>query len=202
MDLLIIGAGGFAREVAKLVEDINQDFKKYNLIGFVDKESNKSEEMGYPILSEKDVNYDKAFAVIAIGNPKIISSIKRKHDIKSPNLIHPTVRLHKSTKIGNGNIICEGNIFTVNIQIGHNNILNLGNTIGHETIIGNYNVINPGCHISGNVKIGNENLIGTGAVILENLSVGDLNKIGAGAVVTKDVGSESVMVGVPAKKKE
>lgn len=35
-DLIIIGAGGFGREVAWLVEEINNKQPKWNIVGFVD----------------------------------------------------------------------------------------------------------------------------------------------------------------------
>ena len=35
-DLVIIGAGGFGREVADTVKRINDENSKYNLIGFID----------------------------------------------------------------------------------------------------------------------------------------------------------------------
>ena len=35
-DLVIVGAGGFGREVAWLVEEINEVSKEWNLVGFID----------------------------------------------------------------------------------------------------------------------------------------------------------------------
>ena len=50
--LVIIGAGGFAREVAWLIEDINKDKKQLDLIGFIDEnEANHGKVLnGYPVL--------------------------------------------------------------------------------------------------------------------------------------------------------
>ncbi|MBE9029531.1 hypothetical protein IQ266_07110 [filamentous cyanobacterium LEGE 11480] len=52
------------------------------------------------------------------------------------------------------------------------------------------------------IYIGNNVLIGAGAVIVspenQGLSIGDNVKIGANAVVTKDVPSDTTVVGVPA----
>lgn len=49
------------------------------------------------------------------------------------------------------------------------------------------------------VSIGDNCFIGYGAVILPGITVGDNVVIGAGSVVTKDVPSDSVATGVPAK---
>ena len=59
-------------------------------------------------------------------------------------------------KIGEGNIICAGNIFTTDIEIGSFNVFNLDCTVGHDTVIGSYNIINPSVNISGGVKITKE----------------------------------------------
>lgn len=50
-----------------------------------------------------------------------------------------------------------------------------------------------------NVKIGNRVFIGAGTIILPGVTIGDDIVIGAGSVVTKDVPSDSVAVGNPAK---
>ena len=49
------------------------------------------------------------------------------------------------------------------------------------------------------VKIGSDVWIGGNVVILQGVTIGDNVVIGAGAVVTKDIPSNSVAMGVPAK---
>jgi acetyltransferase-like isoleucine patch superfamily enzyme len=51
----------------------------------------------------------------------------------------------------------------------------------------------------GKIKIGNNCFIGNGAKILPNVTLGDNVIIGAGSIVTKDIPSNSVAAGVPAK---
>ncbi len=50
-----------------------------------------------------------------------------------------------------------------------------------------------------NVKIGNRVFIGAGSIILPGVSIGNNVVIGAGSVVSKDIASDSVAVGIPAK---
>ena len=50
-----------------------------------------------------------------------------------------------------------------------------------------------------NVKIGNRVFIGAGSIILPGVSIGDNVVIGAGSVVSKDISSNSVAVGIPAR---
>lgn len=53
--------------------------------------------------------------------------------------------------------------------------------------------------IFGPISIGNNVFIGNNAIILPNVTIGDNVIIAAGAVVTRDVPSDSVVGGVPAK---
>lgn len=53
--------------------------------------------------------------------------------------------------------------------------------------------------VFGPIKIGNNVHIGWDAIIMPNVTIGDNCIIGAGAVVTKDIPSNSVAVGVPAR---
>ena len=52
----------------------------------------------------------------------------------------------------------------------------------------------------GRVTIGNNVFIGARAIILPNVSIGDNVVIGAGSIVSKDIESNSVVVGNPARK--
>ena len=51
----------------------------------------------------------------------------------------------------------------------------------------------------GKITIGNNVHIGTNAIIMPGVTIGDNCIIGCGAIVTKDVPSNSVAVGIPAK---
>ncbi len=56
--------------------------------------------------------------------------------------------------------------------------------------------------VFGKITVGNNVNIGWNAVIMPGVTIGDNVVIGAGAIVTKDVESNSVVVGVPARKIE
>lgn len=52
----------------------------------------------------------------------------------------------------------------------------------------------------GKIKIGNNVFIGIGAVIMPGITIGDNCIIGAGSIVTKNIYSNRVVAGVPAKE--
>lgn len=208
-DVVIVGAGGLAREIAWMINDINAAGREWNFLGYIGPDS---ASVGTPCGKHAIIGDDswlRGYAaslavVIAIGTPGRIDAIRKwvgqNSGLSFPNLVHPSViwnreRIH----LGVGNLICAGNILTTDIRIGSFNVLNLASTYGHDALLGDCCVINPGVNLSGGVRVGNGCLIGTGAVVLENLTLGEGVTVGGGAVVTKDVAPRLTVVGIPAK---
>ena len=206
-NIAIVGSGGFAKEVAFLIEDINKKNEEWNILGFIDEKVGEFNGKYKVYQNDEWVTKtnDDIHIVFGLGNPSVVSKLVKLYsinpNIKYPTLIHPNVIGDwDRITIGEGNIICAGNIFTTDIHIGAFNVFNLDCTIGHDTVIGNYNVINPSVNISGGVQLNNEILFGTGCQILQYLKVIDKTIIGAGAVVTKNIEKSGVYVGSPAKR--
>lgn len=204
-DIVIIGAGGFGREVAWLIEDINQNAQQWNIVGFVDdnEKLQGQEYNGYKVVGNTDWLTEQEYYVInAIADPfiKKIIMIKLKESQNIyPTIIHPSVIFSKSTSIGKGTIICAGSVLTVNSKVGNHVSINPNVTVGHDTKIEDYSSILPGANISGNIVLESGVLIGAGAVVIQNLTVGENSIIGAGAVVVGNIESNCTAVGVPAK---
>ena len=206
-DIVIVGGGGFGREVAWLIESLNKEKKEWNLLGFVDDNLEKGNLInGYEVLGTKDFfmgNTDIYYSC-AIGNSKlrkdVVNEIEEKYKVKPATLIDPSVKISKADiNIGRGCIICAGNIITVNVSIGDFNIINLSCTIGHDVKTNNFVTICPGVNLSGCCKIGEGVEIGTGTKIIQGKSIGESSIIGAGAVVVDTIPSFVTAVGIPAK---
>lgn len=58
---------------------------------------------------------------------------------------------------------------------------------------------NPGIDIVKPITVGSNVFIGYGAIILPGVTIGDNVVIGAGAIVSRDIPSNSVAVGIPAR---
>lgn len=206
-DLIIIGASGFGREVAWCVERINAVRPTWNLLGFIDDNSDIQgfDINGYKVLGKTSdvVAYPNAYFVCAVGSSKvrraIISRIKEiDPDIRFATIIDPSVECSELVTIGNGSIICAHTIATVNITIGEHVIINLDCTIGHDAVLEDFVTLYPSVNISGMSRIGCTSEMGTGAQIIQGKTVGSNTVIGAGAVIIHDIPSDCVAVGVPA----
>ena len=204
-DIVIIGAGGFGREVAWLIEDINKQSLEWNILGYVDdNESVQDKHIGdYPVLGKTDYLFDKGInVVIAIANPTIRQKIY--NELKStknrfPILIHPSVIYSKRVTFGQGVVVSAGTILTVDIIIDDFVLIDRLNNIGHDTRIESFSTLLPSTTVSGNVNIEYGVLIGTGTTIIQELTIGKNTTIGAGAVVTREIPSNCTAVGAPAK---
>jgi len=206
-DIVILGAGGLAREVAFLIEDINREQNKWRILGFVDADPGRlGTAVGkYAVVSTEDEFETKTVqAAIGIGDPavraKVAGRFGSRANITFPNLVHPgTVWDRDRVEMGEGNIICAGSVLTTDIRIGSFNYFNLNGTYGHDAEIGDCCVFSPGVNVSGGVRIGNACLLGSGATVLQYLAVGEGATVGAGAVVTKNVPSGATVLGIPAR---
>jgi sugar O-acyltransferase (sialic acid O-acetyltransferase NeuD family) len=209
--IVIVGAGGMAREVRALIREINRVAPEWEFAGYVVSDTTKlsdrdsrGEVVGdYEWLRSNVARLDAV--TIGIGSPaarlKVSEEILRvQPDTEFPTLIHPTAHMDFETaQIGRGVLVCSGVIGTVNVTLEDFALCNFGCTIGHEARIGKGSVINPGANISGGVTLGRSVLVGTGAQILQYITIGDHATVGAGAVVTRDVSSLVTVVGIPAK---
>ena len=205
--IIIIGAGGFGREVKMLINQINDSKPQYEFVGYYDDGIDKGTLInGFPVLGKiSDVNNieETIYVALGLGNPiykqKVIQELKNKYIIFE-TLIHPSVLIGlDEVQFGKGVVVCAGSILTCNISIHDFVTINLACTIGHDSILKDFVSIMPGCNISGEVIIDKAVYIGTGAKIINQVSIGENTIIGAGAVVSKSLPANCTAVGIPAK---
>ena len=203
--IVIIGASGFATEVAWLIEEINNYKKEWEILGFIDDNFKNLPKCinGYKVLG--DISYinelsDDIFLIIGIGNGKIRENIVKKiQNRKFATLIHPDIKISLTNKIEEGTIICSGSILTVNINIKKHCIINLDCTIGHSATLEEYVTVLPSTNISGNVNIKRCTTLGTGVKIIQGITIGENVMVGAGTIIIKNVEDNCTVVGNPGR---
>ena len=108
---VVFGKGGFSKEIVWLMNQLNIPNIRQAVYG------------------EDEVDRDE-FLVIGIGDPLLKKQIAEKYKNYSfPNIVAKDCL--GEVIMGEGNIICNGNIFTVGIVIGSYNAINLRCTVGH-----------------------------------------------------------------------
>ena len=210
-DIAIFGAGGFGKEVACLINKINEKEPTWNLVGFFDDNPDKKGTMVShyaPCLGGMDeLNaYDKELAItIPIGNPLIVKKVYSRimnEKIYFPNLVMTDFKMSdpKTFKMGQGNIIQGGCCVSCDVELGDFNVLNSSIAFGHDAKVGSFNTFMPGTRISGGVTIGDENFFGVGSIVLQMLKIGNQVRLGAGSVMMTKPKDGNLYIGNPAAK--
>lgn len=202
-DLIVVGGGGFAKEVIWLANDCNR-----RVLGVLDDniEVQSSVIQGAQVIgSVADwTNYSDCEFIIAIGSPrtrrKVVDKMCSTGQPSFATLIHPSVRYSNTVTSAEGTIICAGCVLTVDIRLGAHNIINLNVTVGHECTFGNFVTVAPMAAISGNVNLQNLVEVGTGATIRQGIDIAYGAMLGMGGVLTKSIPERTIFAGNPAKK--
>lgn len=204
--IVILGAGGFGREVLDVIEAANRLERTWHILGFVDDgqvDTALLDRRGARLLGNSEVLRDlDAQYVIGIGSPKLRRLFDErcaKFGLQAASVVHPTATFGADFEHGPGFVATAHVSVTTNIRFGRHVHLNLNSTVGHDCTFGDFVTINPGANVSGNVHLDDDVTIGTGGAVIEGKHVGARTTVGAGAVVTTDLPADCVAVGIPAK---
>lgn len=206
--VVIIGAGGHAREVAEIMRHQSQTRSELTVLGFVVEDLGliEGDTHGIPVLGDwswlEAVDQRDLAVICAVGAPEARKRIVERADsmgLSFVNAISPSAYLSPDAKIGRGVMIFPKTVVSTHSFIGDHAIINTGATISHDTRVGRYGTISPGVHVAGNVSLGEGCYLGIGSSVIHRISVGDWSVIGAGAAVTRDIPDNVTAVGVPAK---
>ncbi len=206
-ELIIVGAGGFGREVYRWAKDIEKVSNSWRVIGFLDDNPSALEGyQNYPPIIGSPLKYlpaENQVFVCAIGDTKAKLKVCRsleKVDANFTTLIHPSATLGGNIKIGDGSILCPRVVITTDVFVGKYVILNVGASVGHDSTIADGCTINAHADINGFVNLKEGVFVGSHGSILPNTVVGDFATIGAGSVAINRVKPGTTIFGVPAIK--
>jgi len=130
---------------------------------------------------------------------KIVYELLKIKDEEYSVLIDCSASISSTSKIGIGSFISSLSSIGPYVELKRFVSINRNVSIGHHSIVSDFSTLNPGCNIAGNCIIGKGVTIGIGANIIDSIVIGDNSFIGAGSVVTKNIPSNVVAYGVPAK---
>lgn len=205
--LIIIGVGGFAREVYWHAQDSIGYGTEWDIKGFLDGdvrlEDEEYKKLELPLLGDVncyEIEADDVF-FCAIGNSaarkRIVESMLGKN-AEFITLIHNTALIHGNAKLGIGCLIGPRTGIGDHAILGNHVVLNSASGIGHDAQIGNYVSIMSCVDITGYCQIAEGVMFGSGARILPHGKVGAYATIGAGSVVLRKVKAGTTVFGNPA----
>ena len=211
-ELIIIGAGKFARETVWMLERLaRQGDRTWKLLGYVDDTPEKQDTSvyGLPVLGTVDALLSwprDVWAIMPMGTCGGRRTLAQRL-AQAPHLHWATIQASsavtgKNFEIGEGSLLCENTLCTVDVKLGRHTIVNVGSTISHDTVLGDFVTVSPGVTICGNCEIGDGVFLGAGATIIEQIRIAPGIVVGAGATVVRDLTVPGTYVGTPARRKE
>ena len=204
-NIIIVGAGGFGREVYLWAKNL---FSKdqYKIKGFLDDNNRALDNfnLGIGIIGSIDgyIPEEKDRFLIAIGNVKIKKFIIKKmieKKVKFLKLIHPTAIVVDTAKIGDGVIICPFCLVSDNVRLDDFVMMNIYSSCGHDARVGKYCILSPYATLNGFVILENEVFLGTHSTVIPGKRVGYKSKVSANSVVMRNVPPNKIVIGVPGK---
>lgn len=201
--LVILGAGEFARQILRLLEDANSHGEEYDLLGFLDDGGGASTVEDVPILggdsklSSLDADY-----LIGVGSPNLRRKLGAFADdcgSRPASLIHSAAWVDRRAEVGLGALVAECAHIQYGAAIGRHVIVNINSVVGHDCYVGDNVAIAGNVMIGARTHIGNDAMFGMGSTVLGDVKVGERAVVGAGAVVTRDVPADTCVIGNPAR---
>jgi sugar O-acyltransferase (sialic acid O-acetyltransferase NeuD family) len=201
--LLIIGAGGLARETLAAARD------SWDVLGFLDDNPELHGRIvdGLPVLGSSDLvsAHPEAQIAICTASSRDLTSRKRiAQRLALPperyaTVVHPTASIAAGTSIGAGSIVLAFVAVTAPQQIGEHVVIMPHVTITHDDQISSYVTFAARVALAGGVTVGEAAYLGSGALVREGLTIGAGAVVGMGAVVLQDVPPHQTWAGVPAR---
>jgi sugar O-acyltransferase (sialic acid O-acetyltransferase NeuD family) len=192
--LIIIGAGGFGREVLAWARSHPDHGKRWTIGGFLDDNlaALNGREVGVPVIARlKDYEPERADVFLcAIGAPAArfeAHAIIRGRGGRFITLVHPLALVAERVYLGQGVIVGPFAIVSVDCQIGDGCALCHHSSLAQGAVLGSCCQISAHCDIAGDVTLGSGVFLGSHAVVLPGVKVSDRAVVGAGMVVVRDI---------------
>lgn len=195
--LVLIGHGGFGREVASWVAASNM---AYDISGFLDDTHRAADVIG-PIKDHEPlpgVQYLTCFG----ESPRARQNIRRQLEARGAvfaTLVAPQVLSAYDLKASTNSLFLGSCSLSSSLVLGDDLLVQSMAVVGHDVTIGDGVTISSHAFIGGWTTLESWCTIHPHAVVMPRLTVGEGAVVGAGAVVTKDVEPYTTVFGAPAK---
>ncbi len=209
-ELLIVGAGGFARETAQAVAAINAVRPTWRLLGFLDDDPllHGRRVDGLPVIGGTDLvqSLPDAHVVVCVGNPRNYFSrariVERLNlpDTRYATILHPSADISADSRVGPGSVLLAQVVLTAGVTVGAHVAVMPHAVLTHDVTVDDFATIASGVRLGGGVSVLHRAYLGSGALIREQVKIGAWAQVGMGSVVLRDIPDAEVWVGNPARR--
>lgn len=207
--LLLVGAGGFARETLELVRAANRQAPAWELRGILDDDPARHGETvhGVPIIGASGAVHEHpdAQVVTCVASPddplrrlRLVERLGLPAE-RYATLVHPTAVVAGTATIGPGSVLHALTVLTADVRLGAHVAIMPAVVLTHDDVVEDGVTFGAGARVAGGVTLGRGAYVGSGALVREGLTVGSGAVLGMGAVLTASVPAGETWVGVPAR---
>lgn len=203
--ILIVGAGGFGREVLRWARDAWPE--RESLIGgFLSADARvlDGHQCGLSIVSDPATFAPAAgdALLLAIGIPEVRRRVAEgllARGAEFLTLIHPTAIVSPTAKIGIGSVICPGAVVTDAARTGRFVLVNYHASLAHDSSAGDFAVLSPYATLGGGAVVAEDTFLGLHASVGPGVSIGPRSKVAANSCALHDAPPDSLVHGVPGR---
>ena len=191
--LLIVGAGGFARETAQAVRDAGGA----ELLGHLDDNAalHGTKVDGVPVLGGCELVHDLpgARVVICVGNPRDYAArarLVRRLGLPADRyatVIHPTAVVSATSQVGPGSVLLAHCVLTAAVRVGAHVAVMPQVVLTHDDVVEDHVTLASGVRLGGGARLARGSYVGSGALVREGTTVVAWSLIGMGSTVLGDV---------------
>ena len=201
--ILIVGAGGFGREVLQWARDAWPESAD-RIAGFLSSDADSLEglDCGHRVLGSPDAYRPAAGdrLLLAIGIPyarRRVAESLLAHGAEFLTLIHPTAIVAASASIGPGSILCPYAVASDSCRVGRFTIMNYHSSLGHDATAGDFAVLSPYATLGGHAHIEEDVFLGLHSSVGPGKTVGARSKVSANSAALANSPADSLIYGVP-----
>ncbi|MET9962224.1 NeuD/PglB/VioB family sugar acetyltransferase [Streptomyces sp. NPDC006326] len=215
-DLLVVGAGGFARETAQAVRDTAADdlahgrAPRWRLAGHLDDDPalHGRDVDGVPVLGACGLVHElpAARVVVCVGSPRdyaVRARLVRRlalPEARYATVVHPTAAVSVSSVLGAGSVLLAHCVLTAAVRVGAHVAVMPHTVLTHDDTVGDFATLASGVRLGGGVRLGRGAYVGAGALVREYTTIGAWSLTGMGSTVLADVPPGEVWAGSPARR--
>lgn len=208
-ELLLIGAGGLAREAAEAVRAVNAVSATWNLLGFLDDDPAKHGRTFGPtsVLDETEAidQYPDASALLCPVRPdnylsrRFLADRLQLDDERYATIVHPSATVGSTCEIGLGSLLLAHVDLTADVVVGRHVVMMPQVVLSHDSRVDDWATLASGVRLGGSCRVEQGAYLGAGSCLREGVVIGERAMVGMGSVVTRDVPAGRLWFGVPAR---